>query len=363
MNYCNICGESFFYENLFDKYSFLNKKFIRHSDFNNLKYTPKLIKCSNCQVLINLSLHQKKNFFFGKSYINSNQSNLFISLKKKKIIKSEFQANFIIKRIKLKKRSRILDIGCNKGDLLSCLKKKIKGCFVYGYDINKQIKKFLKKKKINFYELNKKNKLTFDLIIFSHSLFYIKNQKKLFENINSILKKNGKIFIEIPSIEMNPLYFIFGDQYYLFTKNSLMNHLLKSNFIPKVFNLKDYENTILISKKNYKHINFRFKKDSIIENSINKLFLLKKKLLNLKYKKVNILGTTSKAAFVHNFLGKKTKFFLDENINLKRKRFRNIIIKHPVSLDNKSVTFLPYNKNSIIVKKFKKIYKGKFISI
>ena len=150
MSYCNICGDNFFNKKLFNKFTFLNKKFIRHSDFNNLKYTPRFIKCSSCQVLINLSLFKKNNFFFGKSYINSNQSDLYTSYKKNKIKKSEFQANFITKKIKLKKESRILDIGCNKGDLLFYLKNKIKASFTYGFDINKNFIKFLKKKKNNF---------------------------------------------------------------------------------------------------------------------------------------------------------------------------------------------------------------------
>ena len=56
---------------------------------------------------------------------------------------------------------------------------------------------------------------------------------------------------------------ICGDQFYTFTENSLKNHLVKNNFIPKVFNINGYENTMLISKKISKLTNRSFKKDFI----------------------------------------------------------------------------------------------------
>ena len=70
----------------------------------------------------------------------------------------------------------------------------------YGYDINKNLRnKFPNKKNFNFVSgnINKISK-KFDLIVMSHSIMYIKDLSNKFRSFSRLLKKEGKINIQIP---------------------------------------------------------------------------------------------------------------------------------------------------------------------
>ena len=115
-------------------------------------------------------------------------------------------------------------MGCFDGKLLSYLNLICKKSFFYGNDVSSFLKKSFPLKK-NFFFVKTINNLKckFDCIILSHSLMYIKNLAQTLLICKKLLKEDGKIFIQIPNIKKNIFYSLMGDQYYIFTENSLIN--------------------------------------------------------------------------------------------------------------------------------------------
>ena len=107
--------------------------------------------------------------------------------------------NFLKKKIKFNKNTKILDIGCGRANIISSLNKKYN--FKYnpiGIDIvkNKDIKKNIIFKKIDAIQfLKKKDK--FDLILIKQTIhFFPKKKLSLLLNLTKQnLNPNGKILI------------------------------------------------------------------------------------------------------------------------------------------------------------------------
>lgn len=107
-----------------------------------------------------------------------------------------YLAKKIIKKFKLNKYSKILDLGCGKGFLMYELKKILSNNNIYGLDLSKYAIKNAKseiKEKISFYDIRKKLKYidkSFDLVISINVLHNLK-----LEEIESALKEIERIGI------------------------------------------------------------------------------------------------------------------------------------------------------------------------
>jgi ubiquinone/menaquinone biosynthesis C-methylase UbiE len=106
----------------------------------------------------------------------------------------------LLREIKIKDNSTILDAGCGTGNFLSIVSKN-KTLKLYGIDITPEMIETAKKKlgeKINLKLLpveNLKEKNKFDYIFSTESFHHYFNQEKAMENFNFALKKNGKLII------------------------------------------------------------------------------------------------------------------------------------------------------------------------
>jgi len=107
---------------------------------------------------------------------------------------------FLIKKKKLKKNSRILDIGCGRANIIGELQKKFK--FKYkpiGVDIvkNKNIKKNIIFKKNNGIDFLRKDKSSYDLILIKQTvhLFSTKRINLLLNLAKPRLASKGKLLI------------------------------------------------------------------------------------------------------------------------------------------------------------------------
>ena len=113
-------------------------------------------------------------------------------------------SSYMIKKFKIKAKSKILDICSNDGYFLNFFKKK-KMC-VLGVEPSKKIFKIANKKKINtinnFFSTKLAHKIAnnygkFDLIT-SHNVFaHIDDLDNIFNGINLLLKKNGVLIVEV----------------------------------------------------------------------------------------------------------------------------------------------------------------------
>lgn len=108
----------------------------------------------------------------------------------------------MIKSIGEVKGKTILDMGCGFGDHAKKLSTKKYKKYV-GFDISQPLVQSANNQKIpraTFYvgdmskKLKEKNN-TFDLVISSLAIHYIKNIKKLFKEVNRVLKKNGEFIL------------------------------------------------------------------------------------------------------------------------------------------------------------------------
>ncbi len=111
---------------------------------------------------------------------------------------------------KIKKNSRILDVGCGNGYVLNEFSKH-GFTNLYGIDPYFAIEKYNHIHLINEDFLNYNFDINFDLIMFHHSFEHMINQEEVFHKAISLLNKNGKILIRMPVV--NKAYEIYRENW------------------------------------------------------------------------------------------------------------------------------------------------------
>tara|TARA_B100000965_G_C19550618_1_gene739823 strand:+ start:50 stop:1090 length:1041 start_codon:yes stop_codon:yes gene_type:complete len=340
----------------------------RHLDFKTIDKKLSLQKCTRCQLIFRKGIKIKKisNIYRTIQYANSKQTNQKIIRKRIKNHKTRayYQSKIIKEYLGKKDNIKILDIGCFDGKLLNELSREFKKGIYYGFDVNKKLKKIFPKNK-SFYFSSNLNEINtkLDLIILSHSIMYLDNLNNIFLKIKSLLKKDGKIYIQFPNIIKNPFYILMGDQFQFFTEISIKNMLSFFGFNSRILKSHFSREIIIMANKNKYKDKPNYKVDKNFEKSINKIINIKKGLNKFSKKRLIVLGTTINAAFIHEILKKNIVFFTDEQLKNKNS-FRNKLIIHPKKLKNDDEIILPYDKkNKLILNTFKNKYKGKFYLI
>ena len=108
--------------------------------------------------------------------------------------------SFLLKKKKLNKNSRILDIGCGRGKIFGSLSRELKlNNKPIGVDTvpHKDVDKFIDFRNEDAFNFFKTNKNKFDLIMIKQTLhfFYRYKRKKLIKICKNNLKKNGLLII------------------------------------------------------------------------------------------------------------------------------------------------------------------------
>ena len=244
-SHCKICN---------DKKIKIVKVFKKKNKGENLfglekrkNYYRSLLKCE-CGHYYNLHKYSKflekvykKNY---SDYSHKDIENKFQSiLKNKKKSSNLKRVNFLKDRIK--KKYQILDVGSGFG--IFPFEMKNRGFKVDCIESDKNMIEFLKKKNLNLisndiYKI-KKIKKKYDLITFNKVIehFELNDIKKILKNYKLLLKKNGKIYIEVPdsaaSIEGFNRQEFFLEHFNIFSLKSLNLFLKKLNF--KILYLKN----------------------------------------------------------------------------------------------------------------------------
>ena len=125
------------------------------------------------------------------SYVNVLKNSVNLKLDKRKFL-------YGLEKLKVKKKKKILDIGCAYGSFLEVAK--IKKLNVYGAEINKHCVKVLKRKKIELINLEK-TKIKFDYITLWTVFEHISEANKVLKKLFNLLNKNGKLLINVPNVE------------------------------------------------------------------------------------------------------------------------------------------------------------------
>ncbi|MDC0616210.1 class I SAM-dependent methyltransferase [Candidatus Pelagibacter sp.] len=198
--------------------------------------------------------------------------------------------NFLLKKKKLNKDSKILDIGCGRGKIIGSLSKKLKlKNKPIGLDIENHRNKdkriaFKKISAVKYLENNKKN---FDLILIKQTLhfFNLKDIKKILTCSYSSLKKGGIILIltldtkknEIPTFSLMKQKLNQSFKRDILIWNKILRLNIKKSTSKFNFKVKVKKNLYLdMIKKRYISTLLNFNSVQIL-NGVNEI--------NLKYKK------------------------------------------------------------------------------
>jgi ubiquinone/menaquinone biosynthesis C-methylase UbiE len=201
--------------------------------------------------------------------------------------------NFLLKKKKLTKNSKILDIGCGRGKIMGSLSSKLKLIHKpIGLDIenHKDYDKRITFKQTNAVKYLRNNKKKFDLILIKQTihLFNLTDIKKILNHSHSSLEVGGIILILTLDTKNNeiPTFSLMKQKLNQSFKRDIIvwKNLLQLNIKKSItkFNFK-----VNVKKKNYlkmikqRYISTLLKFSTVeISNGINEI--------NLKYKK-NIL--------------------------------------------------------------------------
>ncbi len=339
-----------------------------------------------------------KKIFSSKLMFNNQYP--YRSSMSKTMIKSFKNLSFFIK--KKFKPKKILEIGSNDGAFIKNFAKKQ----TIGIEPCSNVEKITKQKKFNTYPeywskklskkiLNKNGKV--DVIYSANTISHIKDLNEVFNAINLILKPNGVLIIEDPSLieclKRNTYDQFYNEHIYVFSTLALENILKKyglkifrieklkihggSNryFIKKKEGKKKIQKSVDIHKK--EEVKFGINKIITYKKFSNRVKKSKKKLIEIfrtlkrQNKKIIGYGATAKSTTILNYCNIDTKcinYFLDTTSD-KQNKFTpgtKIPIYKYVKLNKKEIDYVflgAWNFKTEIFKKEKKFINqgGKFI--
>uniref|UniRef100_A0A6C0C4J3 Methyltransferase n=1 Tax=viral metagenome TaxID=1070528 RepID=A0A6C0C4J3_9ZZZZ len=96
---------------------------------------------------------------------------------------------------RFEKKSKILDFGCGTGGFLHLIKNEYD---VYGVEMSDNYRNILQKENLNIYKFIDDINIKFDCICLWHVFEHLDKPLEILKNISKKLKKNGKIYIEVP---------------------------------------------------------------------------------------------------------------------------------------------------------------------
>ena len=360
--------------------SFLEKKNINLS--TNKKYPLNLMICSNCKFAQLDNIVDSDVVYKDYLYTTTSSPGLIDHFKK--------ASSVIISKLKLKKNSKILDIGSNDGSLLSFFKKK--GHDVLGVEPAGPASKLSKLKGINtivsFFDndLVKKINLThgkFDLILANNVFANIDDINSWILNIKNLLDDNGSFVFEssyLLDVVKNQVFdFIYHEHLSYFSMTSVQNLCKRHGLF-----LFDYDHISTkggsiryyisknrnISKKVYKLIDkekkFKlFNKETYKKLKI-KINVAKKNIQNFIKSKNNLIGfgaSISCITLIYEFnLENKFSILVDDN-KIKENKFSpgsqiKVLSPKKITITKKDIILiLPWRFQKKIIKKHKSLLK------
>lgn len=332
----------------------------RSLDYSSLKRSLEYYFCHNCETIFNYkNFFNEEKLFLSDKFIKSKKTISELNNdKKKKLFRYQMQADLLSKYLK-RNNLNILDYGCFDGKLLIELSKKIKNSNFFGIEKSKEFKKIFPKEKNFFFETDlKKIDEKFDIIIFSETIYYIKDIDKILNLAYHKLKDNGYLYIQTTDLDKNPYYFLSGDQFFFQFPHTIKFLLNKNNFevLKKKFNFFKKQK-IYLCRKN-KKLKYKKKKINFFHKIVKLVSFLENKVKLIKNQKIKYLfGTTINAAFADEILKSSSINFIDENKDKVLNGFRSKKVITPSKVDKSQKILLNYHKhNSLYDKILKKKY-------
>ena len=195
------------------------------------KYGFKHNLCKKCGFLyVDPTLNEEithSNFLNEDSYTKVLLNKENIDLDKKKFLYSLQKLNISLKN------KTVLDIGCGFGFFLDVAREF--GCEVYGSELNKSCLNLLKKKKIPLVNNYENYHEKFDIISLWLVLEHLFDPGALLKHIHRLLKKNGRLIINIPNYKSLTAR-ILKEKCTMFSGEQHINFFSKKNLEDFLFN-------------------------------------------------------------------------------------------------------------------------------
>ena len=274
---------------------------------NLKKYPLDLYECKSCS-LVQLSKVAPAKEMYGDTYgYWTGLSNLMINHMKKKI-------SYLKSTQKIKKNSKVLDIGSSDPTFLNLLKQKEKSLDLFAIDpssakfkksfehkkINLIVDYFSKDKVYNFLKFKNFKKKKFSLIT-SFAMFYDVNDPNSFcKDVSSMLEKNGLWIVEFsyfPLLLKNLTFDQINHEHVTYYTLSTFNNIAKKNGLKIIdvnFNeINGGSAEVIVSKKNSRH--------KVNTKKLEKILKEEKAINNHSYEKFNLRLQNVKKVINHFF--------------------------------------------------------------
>ena len=231
---------------------------------------------------------------FYEKYYNSlyaffkNPEERFISQFNSAIYKFNILKNFV----NFDSPKNVLEIGCGAGGILSFFQSM--KCDVTGVDYENDHLEFARKKNIKTFSNYKNIKQKFDIVILSHVLEHLVDPDEILNICKKFIKKDGLIYIEVPSIESIPKHYDYNLSNFLhiahvthFTKNTFINFMNLKGFeikyidnnIHAVINHGDTNKKIINNYSNTKKILNNIEIKKLFYSPVENIFKFSKKII------------------------------------------------------------------------------------
>ncbi|ARJ66507.1 hypothetical protein WV31_12935 [Magnetospirillum sp. ME-1] len=263
----------------------------------------------------------------------------------------------------------MLDIGCFDGTLLRAIDAKLTDVTLVGFDVAEGMRKqFPTDEKYSFVSgcLEQINR-TFDLVVLSHSLQYIRDIHNLFRHFDRFLTENGRIFVQVPNFTMKPTSLLLGDLYYHYTPAILRNIFAQHGYRFETLSTPWFPRDILgMAVRDGSRLMKGLEDDCDVYKARDYLVSAADALRSAVFDddNVGVLGTTFEATFVDSIIGEKIKFFVDENPNVVGHNFRRKPVFGPDYLTDADTLIIPYGETAHRIRdRFSRVYRGKFVLI
>jgi SAM-dependent methyltransferase len=199
INQCRLCNKKKLIKVInFGKIPLGNNLLTKHNLSIKAKKYPLILKnCQNCNHFqLNYSVNPKILYAKNYTYLSGTGKSMIVHLKK--------YSDYISKKINLKKKSIVLDIGSNDGTCLINFKKK--GMNVLGIDPAKKPCQIARSRGVDslnsFFDKKTLKKVLkthgkVDFVTSHNTLAHVENLRSIFQNIYDVLKKDGYFCFEV----------------------------------------------------------------------------------------------------------------------------------------------------------------------
>ena len=364
-SWCAVC------EGSLDRFT-LPFPVFRHSDFSTVSNKLSGWLCQRCDLLQRLDTFASECDQFKRGpYQLSRQTVHRVSKSSgQNRSRSELQAKYLSEWLP-GAGGRLLDVGCFDGVLLRYLHEEKPSLNLVGYDVNPIV---IGGNLGDSVTLTDNSDTAFsgcyDAVTFSHSIMYVDDLPELLKNCKALLVDSGFLFIQLPDIQINPLYTLMGDQAFIFNEQSLGRLLSAAGFEPKRHFFEEFGRDLLLTAHHadVPALADRFDPSPLDSKTIYEDMskringLIRDVGRSIKNQKVHILGTTIFAAFIHELMPDNVIGFVDENQDKDGTEFRGLPVHHPRANSPEQRILVEPMSDGMLEERLNRLYSGRFFS-